>query len=174
MTKNFWANLALCVFLGALAVFAVTKINSVLTPKGLLVTEPKPSAEAVSLLPDVVLSRYQVGETADRVVEADFYVQNNSGHDVKNIQVLCEFYDPRNNYMDREWWILNETVPSGREVKISSAARRYINTNSHSLACEITDLQPVSEPFFALHRASPAGGHGSDAGSEHGSAHGGH
>jgi hypothetical protein len=167
MTKDFWANLALCVFLGILAIFAVTKISSALTPKGLLVGEPQPSVKAAPLLPDVLLTRYQLGETPDRVVEADFYVQNNSGHDVKNIRILCEFYDDGNNFMDRKWWILNEVVPSGREVRISTADRRYVNTRSHSLSCEIADLQPVEEPFFVLHRAA-AKSHGSDEGAAHG------
>jgi len=175
MTKEFWANLALCVFLGLLAIFRVTKISSALTPKGLLVGEPQPSAEAAALLPQVVLTKYQVGEGPDRVVEADFYVQNSSGQDVKNIRVLCEFYDQKDNYMDRKWWILNEVVPFGQEVKISSAAKRYINTNSHSLDCRITDLQPVEEPFFALHRAAATGhGGGEGHGGDEGAAHGGH
>jgi hypothetical protein len=169
MTKDFWANLALCVFLGMLVIFGVTKISSALTPKGLLVGEPRPSAEAVPLLPDVQLTRYQLGETLERVVEADFHVLNNSGHDVKNIRILCEFYDDENNFVDRKWWVLNEVVPSGEEVKISTADRRFVNTRSHSLSCEIADLQPVREPFFVLHRAAPK-----EHGSDEGAAHGGH
>lgn len=181
MTKDFWANMALCVFLGLLAIFAVTRISSALTPKGLLVSEPSPSAEAASLLPQVVLAGYQVGENEDRVVEANFSIQNSSAHDVKNIRILCEFYDQQDNYMDRKWWLLNEVVAAGREVRISKAGKRFVNTNAHSLSCRIADLQPVKEPSFVLHRAEP-GGHGSDHGSEHagghgsahGSGHGGH
>ena len=177
MTKDFWANLALCVFLGLLAIFAVTRISSALTPKGLLVGEPAPSAEAAPLLPHVVRTGYQVGENEDRVVEAEFSVQNSSGHDVKNIRILCEFYDQHDNYVDRKWWLLNEMVPAGNEVRISRADRRFVNTGSHSLSCRIADLQPVKGPFFAVHRAEP-GGHGSDHGgghdSAHGSGHGGH
>ncbi|MFA7454937.1 MAG: FxLYD domain-containing protein [Desulfobulbaceae bacterium] len=167
MTKDFWANLALCVFLGIVAIFGVAKIGSALTPKGLLVGEPRPSAEAAPLLPDVQLTGYQLGETLDRVVEADFEIRNNSGHDIRNIRILCEFYDADNNYVDRKWWLLNEVVPAGGEVAISRAQRRYVNTRSHTLNCEIADLQPVSEPFFTVHRVEPKGhdgGQGGEAG----------
>ncbi|HEB70249.1 MAG TPA: hypothetical protein ENI88_11615, partial [Desulfobulbus sp.] len=60
MGKKFWANLALCILIGGLFTFAVTSISSALTPKGLFVTEPKPSAEIAALMPEVQLVNYKL------------------------------------------------------------------------------------------------------------------
>jgi len=130
MSKQYWANLALSLILGLLAIFAVANLSTALTPKGLLATEPRPSAEAAALLPQVVLAKYQVGESQDRVVEANFHVQNKSGKDVKNIEVMCEFFDEQGGYVDRERWLLAETVPAGQAVRLNQAARRFVNTRA--------------------------------------------
>lgn len=176
MSKQYWANLALCLILGSLAIFAAANFSSALTPKGLLATEPEPSAEAAALLPQVVLARYQVGESSDRVVEANFYVQNKSGKDVKNIGVMCEFFDEQGGYVDRERWLLAETVPAGQAVRLNQAARRFVNTRSRALNCRIVDFQLAKEPFFALERVAAAGhgeapqdghGHAAPAGAGH-------
>ena len=157
MSKQFWANLALSVILGSLAIFAVANFSSALTPRGLLVFDPKPSAEAAALLPQVILARYEVGESLDRVVEGNFYVQNKSGKDVKNIEVMCEFFDEKGNNVDRERWLLAETVPAGQSVRLNQAARRFVNTRTRALNCKIADVQLVKEPFFALERVAAAG-----------------
>ena len=118
MSKQYWANLALSLIIGSLAIYAAANLGSALTPKGLLVTEPKPSAEAADLLPQVVLARYEVGESLNREVEAQFYVQNKSAKDVKNIGVMCEFFDKQGASVDRERWLLAETVPAGQAVRL--------------------------------------------------------
>lgn len=163
MSKQYWAKLALSLILGSLAIYAAANLGSALTPKGLLVTEPSPSAEAAPLLPQVVLARYEVGESLDRVVEANFYVENKSGKDVKNIGVMCEFFDKQGGYVDRERWLLAETVPAGQAVLLNQAARRFVNTGARAYNCRIADFQLVKEPFFALERvavASHGSGHG--------------
>lgn len=167
MSKKFWANLALGVILGSLAIFAAANFSSALSPRGLLAFDPKPSVEAAALLSQVVLARYEVGESLDRVVEGNFYVQNNSGKDVKNIEVMCEFFDEQGTYVDRERWLLAETVPAGQSVRLNQVARRFVSTRTRALNCRIADVQLVKEPFFSLarvaavgHGEAPQGGHG--------------
>jgi hypothetical protein len=178
MSKQFWANLALSVVLGSLAIFAAANFSSALTPKGLLVSEPQPSAEAAPLLPQVVLARYQVGESLDRVVEADFSIQNGSDRDVKNIDVFCEFFDERGGYVDRKKWTLFETIPAGQAVRLNQVARRFVSTRARALNCRIADFQLVKEPLFTLARVAvaghaagggeaPQGGHGQAAPAGH-------
>ena len=168
MTKQFWANLALCLFLGALATFAVTRLHSALTPEGLLVSEPEPSAEAAPLLAKVLLTRYDVSQDADHLVQADFYVQNDTDRDIKDINVLCKFYNVRDGYMDRKWWTLDKTVPAGQKVKISSSTRSFINTRAQALNCRIADFQIAEKPFFTLNRSAVAEHGGSaEAGQGH-------
>jgi hypothetical protein len=167
MTRQYWANLALCIVLGALAIFFVTQVGSALTPKGLFVSEPKPSHEAEKMLQDVVLTKYQIGESLGKMVEADFYIQNNSGQSVKNVSVLCEFFDENGVYRDREIWKLAETISAQHQLKISSISRRFVNTGARALHCSITDFQLVKKPAFTLDR-HVGGGHGqaSETGSE--------
>lgn len=178
MSKQFWANLALSVVLGGLVIFAVANFSTAITARGLLVTEPEPSAAAAPLLPQVVLTRFEVGESLNRVVEANFYVQNKSDRDVKNIEVLCEILDARKNPVDREQWTLFETVPAGQSVRLSQVARRFVSTRARGLKCGIVDLQPAEKPFFSLARVAAAGhgtgqqatGHDGAAADQHGQA----
>jgi len=158
MSREYWANLILCGLLAVFAIFAVTRIGSALTPKGLLVSEPEPSKEAASLLDDVKLTQFSLVRGQQRQVAAEFYIQNNSHQDVKNVNILCEFFDENGSFLDREKWILYGTFPGGKEERFTSVSDRFIHVKG-PVDCLITDLQPVKDPFFKLHR-STGGGHG--------------
>lgn len=167
MTRQYWANMALCIVLGALVIFAVTRFGSMLTPKGLLVTDPQPSHEAAEILEDVVLTKYKFDEDDKHMVEADFYIQNKSDESIKNINVMCEFYDHNGKYRGRDTWLLAETVPSMHVLKLSSPSKRYVQIRDTKQNCFITDFHVVQEPLFALERHM-GGGHGEPAASGHG------
>lgn len=156
MGKDFWANLVFCSVLAVFLVFAVTKIGSSLTAKGLLASEPHASPEAVSLLKDVAITQYSIVQDRHHKIVADFYIRNNSSRDVKNINVLCDFFDEKGKYLDREKWILSRIFPSGEEHKFASVLERYINMKGTS-DCRVTDLQLDADPIFKLHRST--GGH---------------
>jgi hypothetical protein len=175
MTKEYWANLILCGFLLILAVFAMTRIGSVLKPKGLFVGEPEPAKEAASLLKKIRLTQFSFTQGEDHKVTADFYIRNNSTEDVKNLHVTCDLYDQNGVYMDREKWILFHTFPGAKEEKYTSVSQRLMNLKG-PVECQIIDLEPVQEPFFKLHR-SAGGGHGashSEGGGHHESHGSGH
>lgn len=172
MSREYWANLILCGFLAVLAIFAVTRMGSVLTPKGVLVGTPEPSKEAAPLLKDVKLTQFSIVRGENYNVAADFYIMNNSSRAVKNLHVVCEFFDKNGSYLDRDKWILYQSFPGGREVKSTSVSQRFINVEG-PVACQVTDLQPVEEPFFKLHRPA-VGGHGAsqEGGKGHQESHG--
>jgi hypothetical protein len=132
MTRQYWANLVLCIFFASVVIFYVTQVGSVLTHKGLFVYEPEPSQEAGKILHDVQLAKFQISEGMNNMVAADFLIRNNSDRSVKNITVLCEFMDENNMYRDRHIWKLAETIPA--------------------MQCGITDVQQVKKPFFTLDR----------------------
>jgi len=172
MGKDFWANLILCLVLGSILIFAVTKIGSALTPKGLLVGEAQPSAEAASLLKDVVITQYSIIQDRNHKVAADFYIRNNSAQDVKNVHVLCDFFDRQGKYLDREQWILTQTFPSGEEHEAASILASFVNMKDRS-KCRITDLELAKDPIFKLHRATGGHGHGESGETGHADSHGG-
>lgn len=167
MTRQYWANMVFCIVVGALVIFSVTKIGSALTPKGLFASDPKPSPEAEKILKDVVLTKFQLGEGLNNMVEADFYIQNKTDNNIKNVNVLCEFFDEKGMYRDRETWILAETIPAMHVLKISSISKRYVNTGARALNCSITDFQLVRKPAFTLERHESKG-HGESSVSGHG------
>ncbi|MCL7487112.1 MAG: hypothetical protein M8357_02915 [Desulfobulbaceae bacterium] len=152
MTRQYWANLVLCIVLAALAIFSVTQVGSVLAPKGLFVCEPEPSQEAGKILHDIQLAKFQISEGMNNMVAADFLIRNNSDHSIKNITVLCEFMDENGIYRDRHVWNLAETIPAMHQAQLSSVSRRFVNSNARALQCGITDFQPVKRPFFTLDR----------------------
>lgn len=167
MTREYWANFALCIVLGTLVIFAITKASSALTPKGLFVDDPKPSQTAQEMMQEVVLTKYQLSESQKNMVEADFYVQNKSAQSIKNIQILCEFFDSNGMYRDRKTWLLAETVPSMHALKISSVTKRFVNTGAEALNCNISDFQVVKKSAFSLER-HVSKGHGQASEEGHG------
>ena len=175
MGKKFWANIFLCLFIGGVASVVLANIPGALTPRGLLVSDPEPSVEAAPLMDKVRLADYALSENPGHMVKGEFVVNNGSDRDIKNIDVLCEFFDASGNYLDREQWLLAGEVPAGKAMRHSSVARRFVNTSSQSMKCRIVDFQLVTPPVFALHRVEGGhGGHGEGEGhgEGHGAAHG--
>ena len=170
MTRQYWANLALCIVLGVLAIFFVTQAGSALTPKGLFVSEPKPSHEAEKMLRDVVLVKTEMSEYqhANKMFGAIFSIRNKSTHSVKNVTVSCDFFDENKKFRDRDTWKLAETIPAMHQVEITSVSKRFINTNSKisMSTCSVADFQLVKKPFFTLERPL-GGGHAQASGTGH-------
>ena len=158
MGKKFWANIFLCVFIGVVLSLVLANIGSALTPKGVLAPNFEPSAEAKPLLDKVVLSDYNLSEAPGQMVSGEFIVTNTSGQDVKNVDVLCEFFDGDGKYLDREQWLLSGTVPNEKTMSHKSVARRFVNTGFKNMKCNIVNFQIAATPFFQLHRVE--GGHG--------------
>ena len=67
MGKKFWANIILCVFIGGVASVVLANINSALKPKGLLVADPEPSADAAAIMDKVILADYNLAENPGNV-----------------------------------------------------------------------------------------------------------
>ncbi len=165
---DYWAKVALCIILGLLIIFALTHLSSALTPQGLLASEPEPSAEAAPLLSKVVLVDYNLGEDPNHMVKANFYVRNNSDQDVRNVNILCKFYNDKGSFTDRKLWMISKTIPAGKVVTHTDLSHIFVNTTSRAVSCRITDLQVVRPPFFVLHRApvsygEAVAGHGHEA-----------
>ncbi len=168
MGKKFWANVILCVFI--VVAGSIMLANMYLTPKGVLATDPEPSSEAASLMDKVTLADFKLAQGPEHMVVGEFIVSNMSGKEIKNIEVLCTFFDSAGKYLDQEKWFLSDRVPAGKMLRYSSAAKRYIHTGSQKTQCRIVDFQIAKAPVFEVHRvegghgaAAPSGGHGEAA-----------
>ena len=172
MRARFWANVGICVLLGVLAVFGITRFSAALTSKGLFVTDPQPDPEVAALLDKVRLVDYNLSEQANHMVRAAFVVSNTGQRDVKNLEVVCEFFDPEQRFVDRKTWLLSGRVPAGKTMQHNSVAKRFVHSRADSIQCRLVDLALAGEPAFVLHRQE-GGEHGGGAAS-HGQAAGGH
>jgi hypothetical protein len=105
----------------------------------------------------VTLADFKLAKGAEHVVMGEFTVSNISDKEIKNIDVLCEFFDGAGKYLDREQWLLAARVPAGKTLHHSSAARRFVHTGSQKIECRIVDFEVPQAPFFELHRVE--GGH---------------
>ena len=170
MGKEFWANLILGVCLVSLAIFALANFGSALTPKGLFVGDPHPTAAAKAKSKEVFLVQHSMIKDVNKRFTANFKVQNTGKEDVENVEVLCEFYGDDNTYLDQKTWLLGTTFPAGEETSYSPPQERYINFGA-TVKCSIIDLQVAKAPAFTLHRAE-GGGHDGGHDEDHGGGHG--
>ncbi len=172
MDKKYWAKVILCIA-GAGAATALIA-NASLTPKGLQIVEQRPSADAITLMDKVVLVDYKLAGVASQTVQSEFVIHNSSEQPINNVNVACEFYGAADKgdgkFLDREHWLISQTIPAGQGLKYTTADRRYINTSAKNFKCSITNFKIAKAPMFELHRVE--GGHGG-AEAEHGdSGHG--
>jgi len=89
---------------------------------------------------------------------AGFVLRNSSDQDVKNINILCEFYGADGKFLDRKTWLLSGKIPAGETMQHNSVSERFVNTRAKGLQCSLVDFDIAKAPSFVLHRAS--GGHG--------------
>ena len=148
MGKKFWANLTLCVVLGGLFVFAATNISSALTAKGLFSRNRHLPPRLQHCYPRCRLVNYNLSEDPNRMVQADFIVKNSSDQDVKNLNMLCEFYDPSGKFLDRKTWLLSGQVPAGKTMQHNSVSERFVNTRAKGLQCTLVDFDACRGSFF--------------------------
>lgn len=156
------ANVILCLFLGVAFFCGLIGLRTALTPKGLFVKGNRYGQETETRLAgDVKLDSYDLEQDPNRWVKAKFVVSNVSAKDVKNIRVVCEFYDPQAHYLDSEQWLLAGIVPAGKTMEHNSLQRKFIHTRATDFQCHLTRYGSSS--------GSHPGEHGTDE--EHGNEH---
>jgi len=167
MNKYFWANTALCITVAGVVAFGLSNISTALTPKGLLVKDTEPSSEVKAILKKVVLESFDAGEDEGHQIKAVFQIRNHSDKDVRNMKINCEFADGTGHYLDREQWLLPETLSAGKRARYETNSKRYIHTKAISIICKINELDIVGKPLISLDR-SASSGHGQSDSHGHG------
>ncbi|MBM9511403.1 hypothetical protein [Desulfogranum marinum] len=159
------ANVILCLFLGLVFFWGLVGLRNVLTPKGVFVKDNRYGQESeTGLAGDVQLSSYDLEQDPNRWVRAKFVVSNVSAEDVKNVRVVCEFYDPQAQYLDSKQWLLAGVVPAGKTMEHNSLQRKFIHSRATDFQCHLTR--------YELIRGFHSGKHGTDV--EHGNEHNDH
>lgn len=137
------ANIILCIFLGTAAAIGLVVCSSALSPKGLFMGGKSVSPTISSLKGEITLKMYELGQDPSNWVKAAFLIDNSSNKDVKNLKVQCEFFDEEGRYCDTDLWLLYGTVPAGKQLIHRSLNRKFINSRSANLRCELVDLKIV-------------------------------
>ncbi len=155
MRKNFLTNLLFCVVLGGLVIPFGGHLTHALGRRGLFAAPARPSPEAARLLPRVHLVNYSLEEKPGHLINATFYVRNDSPLGIKNLTVDCEFYDRQRQYVDHKLWLLVGVIPAGKSMMHASHYKRFINSTAQETLCRLVDLEVDRPPFFHLKRHRP-------------------
>ena len=174
MKGKTWGNLILCLFILALFVFAVQKISAAPSFSDLLDPPVKISESAKEILDSVTLVRPGIRVWDEgNIVETAFSLENNSAHDVKNIEVVCTFYDNDGRDLGDRDWIVYDTLKASERQIFQLQDKMYINKRASKISCQLVDLELALEPYLAAHRghAAPDGDAGADGHADNGSGH---
>ncbi len=164
MDKVRWAKVVLCLVVGILAALGLAGLSSALTPKGLFMNAVKPSSAAEELA-KIQLVNYELGQSPGNMVSTTFLVRNDSDENIKNVQLLCEFFDGEGRYLDRAKWLMNTIITAGETKSLESTERKFIHSKRVSYQCAVHGFQVVRPAFYSLHGKS--GRHDSHAGPLH-------
>ncbi len=155
MNMKKMANVILCLFLTIVFSGGVVGLRTALTPKGLFVKDNSHRGDGERRLSrDVQLKGYNLEQEPHKWVKAQFVVSNVSAEDVKNIMVVCEFYDPQAQYLDNEQWLLAGVVPADKTMENNSLKRKFIHTRATDFKCSITGYESSSASHSGNHGAT--------------------
>jgi hypothetical protein len=167
MNGKFWGNIVFAAVLVCLVAFAVTKISASSGIEDLFLPEVKVSDSAVELLHSVKLVRsaVKVRETG-HIVDASFAIENQGGHAIKNISILCTLFNDAGQEQGRNKWTIFDTVESKGRGMFTFCDKKFISDSVVRSECQIVDLDAVKAPLFTVHRGSA--GHNDSAADSHG------
>ena len=163
MNGKFWGNIGLSAVVLCLVAFAVNKINASSTGvTGLLLPEVTVSQSAEELMHSVALVQSDVKVAKKgQMVDASFAIENNGGHDIKNISILCTLFDATGLEKGRDKWVVYDTVKAHDKGTFTFSNKMFISNNIVRSDCQIVDMQIAKVPKAKAH-AAPAG-HGAAA-----------
>lgn len=165
MNGKFWGKIGISTVILGLFVFAFS-IFIKSPDMATLLLPPVHVSAAAQELKTVVLSRSEVAVQEDgHLVHAVFAIDNNSSHDIKNIEILCTLMDNAGVEQGRDKWVLYDTIKSQARVIIPSTIKKYVSNMASASQCQIVDMEKAQAPLIAIHRGSAA------AVSDHGGSH---
>lgn len=168
MNGKFWGNIGLSAVIFCLVAFAVIKISMSSGVEDLFLPEVKVSDSTAELLHSVKLVRsaVKVRETG-HIVDASFAIENQGGHAIKNVSILCTLFNAAGQEQGRNKWTAFDTVESKGRGMFTFSDKKFISNSVVRSECRIVDLEVVKAPRFTVHRGS-AGHNNAAAAESHG------
>jgi hypothetical protein len=162
MNGNFWSKVGISTVILGLFIFAIYTFNKSPDITTILLPPVQVSATAKELLETVILARSEVAVQEDgHLAHAAFAINNNSNHDIKNIEILCTLMDNAEVEYGRERWVIYDTIKSHARGIFLSTTKKYVSNRACASQCQIVDMERAQAPLIAIHRGSGAdSGHG--------------
>ena len=164
MNGKFWSKIGISTVILGLFIFAFSTFNKSPDMATILLPPVQVSATAQGLLDAVILARSEVAvQEEGHLAHAAFAIDNNSNHDIKNIEILCTLMDNAGVEQGRDKWVIYDTIKAHANGIFSSTSKKYVSNRASASQCQIVDMERAQSPLIAIHRGSVAGsGHGGD------------
>lgn len=141
------------IFLGKIGISAVvigvimsTASAFCATPDGskAVLSPVKPSKTYLKLSNDIVLKKSDVTiMDKKKLVKAVFTIANNSKVNVKDIKIVCTFVDKNQKELDRETWVVLDTVRTQTSGLSTMTSEKVISKDAIGTQCQIVDVKIV-------------------------------
>jgi len=167
MDSKFLGKLVISTGILGLVMFAYTIFSTTPDLTSLLLPPVHPSATAEKLQDTVMLAGFELEvQEQGNVARGAFAIDNNSDHDIKNIEILCTLLDDAGAEQGRDKWVIYATLKAHSKAVFSHTKKMYVSTRASSSQCRIIDMKKVTAPLLALHQED-ANDHGSHGNSGH-------
>ncbi len=164
MDAKFWGKVALSTVVLGLVIFVFQTFSTTPDLTELLLPPVQPSATAQELQADVVLRGFEIEVPATgHIARAAFAINNQSEHDLKNIEIVCTLLDAGGNELGRDKWVIYNTLKAQTDKVFSHTTKMYISDRAASSQCRIVDMKKVTAPLIAIHRGETTGHGGHEA-----------
>ncbi|OQX07093.1 MAG: hypothetical protein BWK76_25335 [Desulfobulbaceae bacterium A2] len=157
---NFWANLALCLVLAALGVFALARVGTALGERGLFAGPGEIAPAMAEVLSHMQMEMVSMESAAGGEVRAGFVVYNGGTELVRDLELLCEFFDGQETYVGRQRWTLRQEVQPGVVNFVESSARFFVPRRAEGVQCQMVGLRQIPSSGGKVARAQGAEPHG--------------
>ena len=164
MNGKFWGKIGISIVIFGLFIFALNTFHKSPDIITLLLPPVQASATTQKLLDSVILAHSEVAvQEKGHLARAAFAIDNNSNHDIKNIEILCTLMDNAGTEQGREEWVIYDTIKAHANGIFSSTSQKYVSNRASASQCQIVDIEKVHSPLIAIHRGNAEGsGHGGD------------
>lgn len=163
MNSKFWGKIGISTLIFGLFVLAFNTFNKSPDMTALLLPPVQASVTAQGLLDTVILSHSEVAvQEQGHLTRAAFAIDNNSNHDIKNIEIICTLMDNAGTEQGREKWVIYDTIKAHANGIFSSTSKKYVSDRASASQCQIVDMERTQAPLIAIHRGNAAGSHGGE------------
>jgi len=174
MDSKFWGKIAISAVILGLVMVALQKMDAVGGITQLFLPPVSVSSQAEAMQQAVLLARSEVAvQEKGHLARASFALENRGDQDVKNIKIVCTLLDSSGSEQGRDTWLVSDTIKAHAHSAFSYTSKKYISNRAVASQCRIVDMEVVSAPLFAVHRATAQGSGAHDphgAGTQHGGA----